>query len=381
MATINESGGITNSTDFKMIFNVPISLAKKPELPIHKIFNMFINPTILILGLFLNVIFILVSSKTKAVRSTSNIFLINLAIADIFFLLFGIGEQSLRYLMAGPEERNHLHVSMFGSNGCSWYQLVTVTTHFSTLFLFTLVTFDRLYCIRNVQKIRIDSKRKHFLIGTVFCWLLAAFIAITFLPTFREVKTCGAWNSTQSTGECETSVEVTLCEPVMNKALVRYRTVMKVLPFFLSALINFPLYIFIVRHLKKTYPHLKGYHGNQRQHTQITKMLIFSGISFFFCLFPYQLEVLYEILAPHINTTNFPWRTVSLSLVYFHSVIGPLIYVAASSRYRVAFKEVFQLSKHCRNSFQKAEGAVSNHISTFTGGITNETHTLNNVNP
>lgn len=348
---------------------VELNVVERPVLLHHNVFKGIVNPSILVIGILLNSIFIFVSLRMKAMRTATTFFLLNLAFADIFFLLFAVGEQMLRFHMAVPQERNHLHTSMFGASGCGLLQLVTVTTHFANLFLFTLITMDRLYCVINIHRVKLSSNRKHFLTGTALCWVFAIIVASTFPPSFKEETLCGMWGANSQSGDCPS--QIVLCEST-NPTWQRYRNVMKVFPFFLSAVLNFPLYAFIIKRLKKAYPIATVSSNTQRHRKQITLTLLLSGIFFFLCLLPYQFEVLCEELTTAPSNSISVFRSSALTLVYVHSALGPLVYVMTSGRYKRAFLQVLNRLRCKKESTMEGSTTFSNHGNRVTRRTTTE---------
>ena len=139
-----------------------------------------VRPVITIIGFILNTTFLYVVFQSKEMRTITNVYLSNMAVADTVYLVY-TGSESFAEYMWSPLKINVSFYSKGGNLGCVMYQLVTFTMYYTSLFLVAVVTFERYLAICHpLAHRRIASKsRTRNLSGG--CWFLATLCGIIMI--------------------------------------------------------------------------------------------------------------------------------------------------------------------------------------------------------
>ena len=141
-----------------------------------------IQPIISGFGLLLNGIFIALVFKRESLKSITNIYLGNLAIADSIYLSFTCMSSLLTYFMTPFND----DFSFIGPNACFINQYVPYSSSYASMFLITIVTFERYLAICSPLKHRqIVSRGRTFKL-IAGCWACALVLAIP--SSFKESK-------------------------------------------------------------------------------------------------------------------------------------------------------------------------------------------------
>nr|XP_054754266.1 pyrokinin-1 receptor-like [Lytechinus pictus] len=306
-------------------------------------------PLIAFFGVVVNLAFIFVVSRVPRMHTSTNCYLINLAIADIVFLLTGVGEKLYRFVKSPI----HGDDTPIQNGGCVWIYLITDTTYFVSLCFVTLVSIERFCAVCKPQNRYCISKSKAGVLACI-AWMLSVCLASALITTNSKFFTiCIIWpkealylNYPESWGLC------TAFYPWVKA----YGEGMQTIPFFLTLVINGIMYILIIRGLNKSVSRLKSHSErsseiDSRMRDQITRMLIINGFIFFLCLAPFEILSFIEMLSGIQKRLLFHSDTlVGLSysaraLAYINCVINPVIYTTMSQRYRHAFKQVFSMER------------------------------------
>ena len=118
-------------------------------------------PAITILGVVLNSAFLYVIFRVEQMRTITNRYLANLAVADILFLVSAIGPKLLQYATS-PFQLDDSHLGPFG---CVAVYFLIDTAYFSSLCFITLTSLDKFVALCRPLKNRMGHghvvKRKH----------------------------------------------------------------------------------------------------------------------------------------------------------------------------------------------------------------------------
>ncbi|XP_022079690.1 somatostatin receptor type 5-like [Acanthaster planci] len=312
-------------------------------------------PILLFLGILGNTAFIFVVYRQTEMRTVTNWYLTNLAVADILFLLSAIVDKLWAYYLSPIPGDNGPH----GHFGCIVLYLIADLTYFASLGFVTLVSFDRFLAVRRPQASKGRRGKRTPVKLCAGSWVLSLCVVACLIPS-RDmfVKYCLMWPEEDKYQGFPSHMYV--CQS--RQEWVDYvSNVMQTVPFFLAFALNVFLYVNIIRGLDRSIQNL-GSHGmsqdkNVTMRNQIARMLVVNGVVFFCCLFPFELIALFNVIRD-IQKTNFipaEWQglflEISRALSYVNSVANPLIYTLMSHRYRANFKMAF--------SFERCRGIVS----------------------
>ena len=311
--------------------------------------NCYILPCLMIIGVLCNAAFLYVVIRIHWMRNITNVYLTNLCIADMIFLLVGVGDRFIRYFLSPVAGDQYV----YGIHGCIIINLVINTSHFGVLFFITLVTFERYYTICKPLHRRFLATFRTAIFMSIAAWCCSLVFAIVMVPMTRQyVFFCVLWPENDPSYD-DYPVVVGHCLPV-NRWVGVLANTFQTVPFFIAMVVNSKLYVCIFKRLNTMVEHRRRYSNADvlkvRQiRGQISRMLIANGIIFFVCVTPWTIySLVFEIFitVEQDMPLNIPAELEKIFqafrvLLYFNSVINPLLFNFASERYRGAFIYAF----------------------------------------
>ncbi|KAI9514405.1 Galanin receptor type 1 [Dissostichus eleginoides] len=145
-----------------------VRLPNKPVLGmgIDNFISLLIFGFIFILGVLGNtmVITVLARSKPKQPRSTTNIFILNLSVADLFYLLFCVPFQSTIYM---------LPTWVLGAFICKFIHYFFTVSMLVSIFTLSAMSVDRYVAIVHARKSSSIRVGRHAILGVVLIWILS----------------------------------------------------------------------------------------------------------------------------------------------------------------------------------------------------------------
>ena len=329
-------------------------------------------PLIFAIGLAGNVAFLFSLLRVKWMRTVTNYYLANLAIADVSFLVVVVGEKIIAYRMT--EIAAHM---VFGQAGCLIANTLRRLVFFSSLFLVTLVSLERYYAIcKPVQHWALNGKGQTLKL-VAGCWALASVFALILVPSTSnlQMNRCVVWPDTPRFKDFP--VEFGYCSSLYSNIWLPVSEGITIVPFIIALVANTFFYTRILMNLHSRTLSKSGSVGKSAQNVeilhQVARMLIINGSVFFLCLAPYQLMNFTRMiisstnksyLLPQDKIKNLVW--IFRILVYLNSVINPIVYMATSPRYRHGFIMAFTCGNvQGRKTYIKGT-AMSNTKSTAT---------------
>ncbi|XP_038055196.1 somatostatin receptor type 5-like [Patiria miniata] len=348
---------LNESADCAEDFRINISLDYVPSYTYNdgQIFVITILlPILLTLGILGNSAFMFVVYRRAEMRTVTNWYLTNLAVADILFLLSAIVDKIWAYYVSPIPGDNGPH----GHFACVLLYLIADLTYFASLGFVTLVSFDRFLAVRR-PRASSKGRRGRRTVPFRLCaasWILGFCFAACLIPSRGMfVRYCLKWPQEEKYQNWPSYMYV--CKS-REDWVDQFSNVIQTVPFFLTFALNLFLYVNIIRGLDRSIQNL-GSHGmsqdkNVTMRNQIALMLVVNGVVFFCCLFPFELLVLFQVIRVVRGTNIIPlgWHNlffeISRALAYINSVANPLIYTLMSHRYRANFKTAFSLDQCSR---------------------------------
>lgn len=127
---------------------------------------------IFILGLFGNALVVLVVASNQQMRNTTNILIINLAMADLLFIIFCVPFTAADYVM---------RYWPFGEIWCKTVQYLIIVTAYVSVYTLVIMSVDRfLAVVYPVASISIRTER-HTYWAIAITWII---ILLSCLPAF-----------------------------------------------------------------------------------------------------------------------------------------------------------------------------------------------------
>ena len=303
------------------------------------VIHIVLMPFILTVGLFGNLTILVAVAKIQWMRTITNFYLVNLAMADITFLVVAIGEKLHQYSSTPFIYDDYPK----GATGCILIPFIKDFCFFSSIFLVTCISMERFNAACRPLKQRRDSGTKlryRTAKLTIAAWVTSlAVSSLRISASYQFQIYCLIWPDSYE----EYPEIIGECRPP--KEWISYATkCVQIVIFVLAMGINFLFYGKITRavNCSTARPNARSIpSGASVIEVRITRMVVATGVIFFLCLAPFELfSALLMILTP-TNGNFVSAMQVFRMMMYLNSAINPLIYNVANPRYRKAFRLLF----------------------------------------
>ena len=314
-------------------------------------------PIILVIGVLGNVAFLTLIARVKVMRTVTNFYLSNLAIADLLFLVVVSA-----ITLWGFKELPVYEATPFNTNfGCVSYYFFRYLAYFTSISLVTLVSSERYLAICLPLKHRLMNNRQRSGVLTFTAWCVSGVLAIVVAlghghlsdiqclpPMDREGrKGYGREEYGRTTkGPSRPPRTFQKCRGI-TKNIYLASNLIQIIPFCLALILNIILYTKIIMKLKKPSPENDNKENNKRGKIQVMRMLIINAVAFFLCLAPRQFVLGHDVTFHKKaagSTVNYVLYTADM-LNILNSAINPILYGLASPSYRRGFMKAFGLTR------------------------------------
>ncbi|XP_070566718.1 somatostatin receptor type 2-like [Ptychodera flava] len=284
--------------------------------PSKRIMYTVLLVVICVWGIIGNIAFMHVMRKVSYMHTVTNIYLLNLSIADLLFLTLGAVMRIVPIYVQ--------YISLM----CLIQSFLIYVSSFASMFTISLISIERYIAICHPLKRRhFDLQRSRCLKHIVVIWVLAV------LFTVPSILYCY----------------------IPQSELYLTSLVVKTVPFFVSLVIIIVTYTFIIIKLscrqsigdRMVEAMVMSKRRKRRLH--VVRMLLVTAIVYFVCLLPYHL-LQYLLLAvaagAELSLAEIePFLRISEIMLYINASANPLIYNIMSKQYRLAFKKAFRCTE------------------------------------
>nr|DBA26045.1 TPA: hypothetical protein GDO54_010348 [Pyxicephalus adspersus] len=282
---------------------------------------------IFVVGIFGNSLVVIVIYCYMKMKTVASIFLLNLAIADLCFVI----------TLPLWATFTAMHYEWpFGGFLCKMASGAITLNLYTSVLLLTCLSIDRYRAIVHPMKSRI---RRTMMFAKMTCIAIWSLAFLASLPTyiFRRVILLGEEN-------------ITVCAFVYKSnetqnVMIGMGITKNVLGFFIPFLIILTSYIFIGKTLKVTF---QGQRGRTRN-DDIFKMIVAIVLVFFFCWLPHQIFTFLDILiqlkyikscvVEDIVDSAMP---ITICIAYFNSCLNPFLYGFFGKNFRKHFLQLLK---------------------------------------
>uniref|UniRef100_A0A4W6E8H7 Galanin receptor 2a n=1 Tax=Lates calcarifer TaxID=8187 RepID=A0A4W6E8H7_LATCA len=234
---------------------------------------------------------------------TTNLFILNLGIADLCFIVFCVPFQATIYT---------LDEWVFGPVVCKVVHFIIFLTMYASIFTLTAVSLDRYLAICYPLRSREMRTPKNALTSICLVWALALVFSGPYLSYYTQMDLVGT----------------VVCIPAWES---KPRIIMDVCTFIFGYLI--PVLV-----LSLTYDMSES----RRAKRKVTKMIIIVAILFCLCWLPHHLVILCMWFGRFpLNHTTYILRILSHLVAYTNSCLNPIVYALVSKHFRKGFRKVF----------------------------------------
>ncbi|KAK9526532.1 hypothetical protein VZT92_015226 [Zoarces viviparus] len=298
-----------------------LRLPAKPVLGmgVDNFISLLMFALIFILGVLGNtmVITVLARSKPGQPTSTTNIFILNLSVADLSYLLFCVPFQSTIYM---------LPTWVLGAFICKFIHYFFTVSMLVSIFTLSAMSVDRYVAIVHARKSSSIRVGRHAVLGVALIWILslamAAPVAHYQSIVEREDNNTFCW---EVWPDHQREVYV-MCTFVFGY----------VLPLILISV----CYAKVLNHLHKKLKNVSKKSEKSKKKTAQTVLVVVVV----FCLswLPHHVVHLWvEFGSFPLNQASFVFRMVAHCLAYSNSSVNPIIYAFLSENFRNSYKQVF----------------------------------------
>ena len=348
---------------------IPFSLYKKT-------FILVIVPLVVTFGLFGNAALLFVVYRIQDMRTITNFYLSNLAVSDSM-LLINAAFQYIGTYFTQPIEV--VGISFPKGYLCAISNFCVSLFYFASVFMVTLVTFERYLSICHPLVHRLVKGKRFTAQMTAVVWLLSLVMACLVLDIHETQKMCIDWPDSSDYDEMP-SYFIT-CNYFETKCRWCWQAlaVVDFVQFSLAVTISMFMYGRIIYTLSARSDVFQSEKSSDnhtaamifRARNQVARMLILNGTVFFLCLALYEMMNFYFLISWWASfqafgdeeSENLIWiGRLAVTLKMLNSAVNPVLYNVSNGRYRKAFAEAFGcrqkegVLKHAKKKEKKKTG-------------------------
>ncbi|XP_030623439.1 growth hormone secretagogue receptor type 1 [Chanos chanos] len=323
------------------------------EYPVHLYpVRILTGITVICIFLFLvgitgNLMTILVVTKYKDMRTTTNLYLCSMALSDLLIFLC-MPLDLYRFWRYRPWN--------FGDQLCKLFQFVSESCTYSTILNITALSVERYFAICFPLRAKVVVTRRRVKGVILFLWIVALCCAgpIFILVGVEHENGTNPWE----TNECKAT------EYAIRSGLLTIMVWVSSVFFFLPVLCLTVLYSLIGRRLWRRKRDRIGPNSREKNNKQTVKMLAVVVLAFVLCWLPfhvgrYLISKSSEANSPFISKISEYCNLVSFVLFYLSAAINPILYNIMSKKYRITACKLFGVRRVTGRSMSAIVNAES----------------------
>nr|XP_061819477.1 galanin receptor type 1b [Nerophis lumbriciformis] len=279
-------------------------------------------------GLVGNTLVLLVTGRVSRARTGSvglrpgnptNIFISNLSVADLLFLLLCVPFHATIY---------SLPHWVFGGFVCRFGHFFASVSVLVSIFTLVAMSVDRYVAVVRSERARGVRNRRNALVGVGVIWTASL---VCSLPVAQH----------QVLAEHPSAPNSTFCwERWSGRSRHAYKVSMVLVGFVVPLLLISCCYIRVLCHLHKKMKTMSKKSEHAKQKTTQTVLLVIAA--FAICWIPHHVITMWaEFGTFPLTDASFAFRIVSHCLSYAHSCVNPVLYAFLSEKFRQACGQVF----------------------------------------
>ncbi|XP_017482164.1 PREDICTED: allatostatin-A receptor [Rhagoletis zephyria] len=276
-------------------------------------------------GFFGNTLVILVVVFNQQMHSTTNLLIVNLAVADLLFVVLCIPFTATDYIT---------EYWPFGDIWCRSVQYLIVVTAFSSIYTLVLMSIDRFLAVVHPIRSRQLRTEKVTKIAIAMLWVIILTIStpVALVHGLAEL-------------EPYPNVTYVFCTFSENNTLItlsNYQIIFFAGSYLLPLMAISGLYVRMIMRLWHQGNGVQMSVKSQRGRKRVTRLVVVVVVAFASLWLPVQLILLLKALEVyHSNTkTKLLLQIIAQTLAYMSSCINPVLYAFLSDNFRKAFYKV-----------------------------------------
>ncbi|XP_043471911.1 allatostatin-A receptor-like isoform X1 [Leptopilina heterotoma] len=276
-----------------------------------------------VLGLVGNSLVVLVVAANPGMRSTTNILIINLAVADLLFVLFCVPFTATDYV---------LPFWPFGNIWCKVVQYLIIVTACASVYTLVLMSLDRyLAVVHPIASMSVRTET-HAFIAICILWAVILTVSIPALIIHGEI------HFILQEMDISSSENLTAC-----RILPQFNWPLFQVSFFLSSYVV-PLTLIIGLYICMLLRLWRGSRisaESRRGRKRVTRLVVVVVGVFAFCWLPIQLILVIKSVDKYpLTTPTIMLQIASHVLAYTNSCVNPFLYAFLSENFRKAFRKI-----------------------------------------
>nr|BAO01050.1 neuropeptide GPCR A1 [Nilaparvata lugens] len=283
------------------------------------LFTQVLYAIVCIVGLFGNSLVIYVVLRFSKMQTVTNMYIVNLAVADECFLI------GIPFLIATMS----LQLWPFGKIMCKFYMTTTSINQFTSSIFLTIMSADRYVAV--CHPISAPKMRTPFIskVVSATAWTASALLMI---PIFM-------YASLMNDGQVNMSCNILWPESENLSGQTAFTLYSFVLGFALPLLLIFCFYVMVIRKLKTVGPKNKS-KEKKKSHRKVTKLVLTVITVYVCCWLPYWITQMSLIFTePNKCQSRFVVTVFLLTgiLCYSNSAMNPILYAFLSDNFKKSF--------------------------------------------
>ncbi|EGW04680.1 galanin receptor type 2 [Cricetulus griseus] len=266
--------------------------------------------------------------------STTNLFILNLGVADLCFILCCVPFQATIYTLDGW---------VFGSLLCKAVHFLIFLTMHASSFTLAAVSLDRYLAIRYPLHSRELRTPRNALAAIGLIWGLALLFSGPYLSYYSQSQLAN----------------LTVCHPAWSAPRRRAMDLCTfVFSYLLPVLVLSLTYARTLRYLWRTVDPVAAGSGSQRAKRKVTRMIVIVAVLFCLCWMPHHALILCVWFGRFpLTRATYALRILSHLVSYANSCVNPIVYALVSKHFRKGFRKICA-GLLCRAPRRRASGRV-----------------------
>ncbi|CAN8030519.1 hypothetical protein HPB47_005012 [Ixodes persulcatus] len=277
---------------------------------------------IAVVGFFGNALVVLVVLCNPQMRSTTNILIINLAMADLLFIVFCVPFTGWDYT---------LNYWPFGDIWCRIVQYLVIVCAYASIYTLVLMSFDRfLAVVHPITSMSIRTERNAY-IAIFLTWVVILLACVPALFSHGMVFLDDNYSSCTFLAE-------------MGYSLAAFQICFFMFSFVVPLALIFVLYVLMLKRLWfGVTPGGRVSAESVRSKKRVTRLVVVVVVVFAVCWCPVQIVLVLksvELYGLPMNPPRIVIQIASQILAYTNSCVNPFLYAFLSENFRKSFRKI-----------------------------------------